>query len=95
MELNGLMQWVGCCAVVLCLGAFAAVVLLGALLWRAMSHISRAETRSREMAMSVVGDWRESRRAELEASKEQPVSPFQKAESDNGFPDEMLPPIQV
>lgn len=91
MELNGLMQWVGCCAVVLCLGALTAVGVLGVLLWSAVGHISRAESRSREMAMSVVEDWRKARQAELDAAKEPPPSPFQRA-VDGGFPDEMLPP---
>lgn len=87
------MQVVCFLLLVLCLGATIAVGLLGMTLWSVVLHVLKAESRSREMAMSVVEDWRRYRQDEHAAA--QPSEEPEPDKPDNGFPDEMLPTVQV
>jgi len=84
--------------VVLCLGATVAVGLLGMALWSVVLHILKAESRSREMVMSLSDDWRSYRRDEHNATMEPedppkaPDPPWRNPSAGDGFPEELLPP---
>lgn len=93
MELKDLIGWVFCCFLVLCVGGSVVLGVLGWLLYQTTGHIVKAEARSREMAMSVVEDWRKYRADEHAAA--QPVPEEEPRQPDNGFPDDLLPTVQV